>query len=177
MFALARFIDFVPALNTHTMQKDPLSNDPTPPECFQQWELELFQSFDNQTLNTANYYLWRANTKSSFLYALELYFENGETLLLSSGEDSEKIQVITPESLVATAQKLQSLHGEALIQRIVANIQPLWREVVGAALQGIRLSSQEETGLYRNDALLLDFGEKQILLELSEKEGLVLGEH
>jgi len=158
------------------MQKTPHPQDPTPPDCFRQAEVEAFQTFEAQILATVNYYLWRASSKTSFLYAVELYFENGETLLLSSGESSETIQIISAEDLVGTAKKLQSLHGEALIQRIVANVQPLWRDVVGAALLEIRLA-RHESGLYHNDALLLNFGEKQIMLELGEKDGLVLGEY
>jgi len=151
------------------------SSSQTPNDCFQQSEVEAFQAFEGQKLETVNYYLWRASPKSSFLYAIELYFENGETLLLSSGESSEAIGIISAEALVETARKLQVLHGEALIQRIVANVQPLWRDVVGANLQEIRLA-RHESGLYHNDALLLDFGEKQIMLELNEKDGLILRE-
>lgn len=150
-------------------------HDPTPADCFRQSELEAFQSFESQTLATVNYYLWRSSSKSAFLYALELYFENGETLLLSSGESSDAIRIISAESLVETARKLKELHGEALIQRIVANVQPLWKDVIGSTLAGIRLSRQEGNDLYSNDAMLLDFEEKQIMLELSEKEGLELG--
>jgi hypothetical protein len=150
-------------------------HDPTPPDCFRQAELEAFQLFENQILATVNYYLWRSNSKSAFLYALELYFDHGETLLLSSGESSDAIRILSAESLVETARKLKELHGEALIQRIVANVQPLWNDVIGSTLVGIRLSRQEENGLYSNDAMLLDFGEKQIMLELSEKDGLELG--
>lgn len=156
------------------MQETPPNTDPTPPDCFKQAEVEAFKTFENQRLVTVHYYLWRANAKSSFLYAIELYFENGDTLLLSSGEDSEAIRIITAENLVDTALRLQVMHGEAQIQRIVANIQPLWREVVGASLQEIRLA-RHDSGLYHNDAVLLDFGEMQIMLELGEKEGLVLG--
>jgi hypothetical protein len=158
------------------MQETSHTQDPTPPNCFKQAEVEAFQSFEGQRLETVNYYLWRASSKTSFLYSVELYFDNGETLLLSSGEDSEAIRIITPESLVKTAQNLQVLHSETVIQRIVANVQPLWRDVVGAVLQEIRLS-RHESGLYQNDALLLIFGEKQILLELAEKEGMVVGEY
>lgn len=147
-----------------------------PPDCFQQAEVEAFQGFEGQTLRTVNYYLWRISPQSAFLYALELYFDNTETLLLSSGDNSEGIQLISAETLVGTAQKLKALHGEALIQRIVADIQPLWRDVVGKSLQEILLA-RHESGLYRNDALLFDFGEQQILLELGEKNGLILGPH
>lgn len=156
------------------MQEHPANE--LPPDCFQQSEVEAFQTFEGQTLRTVNYYLWRVNPKSAFLYALELYFDNNETLLLSSGENSEGIQLVSAEMLVGTAQKLKTLHGEALIQRIVADIQPLWREVVGKSLQEIRLA-RHESGLYRNDALLFDFGEQQILLELGEKNGLILSEY
>ncbi|MFN0033924.1 MAG: hypothetical protein ACKVUS_02585 [Saprospiraceae bacterium] len=165
------------------MQENPRQHDPTPADCFQQAELELFQSFESQTLETITYYLWHLNAgygmrnaESAFLYALEMQFETGETLLLSSGESSEAIRAIAPESLLETARKLHELHDEALIQRMAANAQPLWQGAVGAALGGIQLS-RHESGLYRNDALLLDFGEKKILLQLSQKEGLELAEH
>ena len=150
--------------------------DPTPPDCFRQTEVEAFQVFEAQILKTVNYYLWRANSKSSFLYALELFFANGETLLLSSGESSEAIRIIGADRLVGTARQLKEMHGEALIQRIVADVQPLWRDVVGESLQEILLS-RNEAGLYANDSLLFDFGKKQILLELNEKDGMLLGEY
>ena len=168
---------FVPVKSGYlNMEGTPNAQDPTPADCFRQSEVEAFQICEGQRLETANYYLWRTSARLSFLYALELQFENGETLLLSSGEDTDSIRLITPESLVETALKLQALHSEALIQRIIANIQPLWRDVVGLTLEEIRLSRHEK-GLYHNDALLFAFGEKQILLELSEKDGLILGEY
>ena len=156
------------------MQETPLATAPTPPDCFRQQELETFQAFENQTLGTVHYYLWPANPEPAFLYALELYFENGETLLLSSGESTEAIRLISAESLVETARKLQEIHGQALLQRMVANVQPLWQGAIGQELAAIQLS-RHESGLYRNDALLLDFGAKQIFLQLSEKDGLELG--
>jgi hypothetical protein len=158
------------------MKENSPKQDPTPPDCFRQAEVEAFQLFEDQPLGTVHYYVWRQNSKSAFLYAIELYFENGDTLLLSSGEASDGIRIIAPESLVATAQKLKELHGEAMIQRIVANMQPLWRDVIGAKLLEIQLT-RHESGLYSNEAILLDFGSTQILLELSEKDGLELGEY
>ena len=61
-----------------------------------------------------------------------------------------------------------------LIQRISALAQPLWQGATGKILEAIRLSRNEQ-GLYQNDAVLFDFGSKQILLQLSELEGLELG--
>lgn len=165
---------FAPKILLAVMQENLPTNTPIPSDCFRQSEVEAFQTFEHQALESVNYFLWRRNAKSSFLYALELCFKSGEALLLSSGEDSDGIRIITAENLVTTATKLKELHGEALIQRIAANIQPLWREIIGAVLQEIRLT-RHESGLYHNDALLFDFGETQILLEWSGKEGLILG--
>ncbi len=127
-----------------------------------------------------NYYLWlnqpgEGSAPRRFLYTLELVFENAGALLLSSGEDSEAICLIGAEELVETARRLQQLHGKALIQRVPAGVQPLWRESVGKVLTSIRLS-RNDAGLFLNDALLLDFGERRILVRLGEREGLLAGE-
>ncbi|MCA0238000.1 MAG: hypothetical protein LCH81_16610 [Bacteroidetes bacterium] len=156
------------------------THDQTPLDSFRKEELEIFQSFENQTLVDINYYLWLNQAEQEeeaplrFLYALELIFESSEALILSSGEDTEAIRVIDAQSLVDTARQLQSLHGKVLIQRISALAQPLWQGATGKTLEAIRLSRNEQ-GLYQNDAVLFDFGNKQILLQLSEREGLELG--
>ena len=164
------------------MEKHTHTEDTTPPDCFRMEELEIFQSFENQVLVDINYYLWlnqaesEAETPLRFLYALELVFDSNETLLLSSGEDTEAIRLIDAASLVDTARQLQALHGKVLIQRVSAVAQPLWQGAAGKLLEGIHLS-RNEAGLYRNDAMLFDFGSKRILLQLSEREGLELGEY
>ena len=161
------------------MENQHIEGDPTPSDCFRLRELEILQSFDNQLLVDANYYLWLNHTEGDsaplrFLYTLELVFEGTRPLLLSSGEDSEAIRLIEAEDLVKTARQLQQLHGKVLIQRISAGAQPLWREAVGKTLESIRLS-RNEAGLFLNDALLLDFGERRILVRLHEREGLLVG--
>lgn len=160
------------------MENDFREYDPAPADCFQLEELKILQSFDNQLLVDANYYLWLNHTGGSnaplrFLYSLELVFESAGPLLLSSGEDSEAIRLIGVEDLLETARRLQHMHGKALIQRVSAGAQPMWRESVGKTLKGIRLS-RNEAGLFLNDALLLDFGERHILVRLHEREGLIV---
>lgn len=160
-----------------TMKKD----DPTPPECFRLEDLEIFQTFENQTLVDVNYYLWlhqpdEGTAPHRFLYTLELVFDTPGSLLLSSGDDSEAIRIITATDLLETSHRLQQLHGKPSIQRIAAGIQPLWREVVGKTLGDIRLS-RNEAGLFLNDALLLDFTDHRILVRLAEKDGLLVGEY
>lgn len=155
--------------------------DLTPPGFFKLDELDIFRSFEDQVLADVNYYLWlnRGTADSApfrFLYTLELVFEQPEALLLSSGEDSEAIRVISPETLIKTARALQTLHGQVSVQRINAGSFPLWQPVIGGSLEAIRLT-KDENGLYLNDALLLDFGLRKILVQLSQQEGLEVGEY
>lgn len=152
---------------------------PMPPDCFSLEEIQLLQSFEQQSLDNVQYYIWHNQAEAGtmphrFLYALELIFDSGEPLLLSSGDDSEAIRMLTAENLVETAGRLQRLHGKPVIQRFSAGVQPMWRDVTGKTLQHIRLS-RNEAGLYLNDAVLLDFGDHRMLVRLSEREGLLAG--
>lgn len=150
---------------------------PIPPHRFLLEEIQALQAFEKQVLERVNYYIWHNQTEAGtiphrFLYAVELLFDGGEPLLLSSGDDSEAIRLLTAEALTETARRLQQMHGKPVMQRAVAGIQPLWREVVGKMLEHIRLTRDEE-GLYLNDSILLDFGEHRVLVYLSEREGLL----
>lgn len=161
------------------MEESARHDDPTPPDCFLLEEIQALQSFEKHVLDGVNYYIWHNQPEAGtmphrFLYALELIFDSGESLLLSSGDDSEAIHLLTAEQVVETAQRLQRMHGKPVIQRIAVGIQPVWREVVGKTLQHIRLA-RNEAGLYLNDAALLDFGEHRVLVRLSEREGLLAG--
>ncbi|MBK6933471.1 MAG: hypothetical protein IPH12_22435 [Saprospirales bacterium] len=134
-----------------------------------------FQAYEAQVLLDVNYYLWLNNTDTDagpyrFLYAIELIFEQGGALLLSSGEDTAAIRVIPAETLIQTARDLQALHGQVCIQQVHAGPFPLWL-ALGHPLKGIRLSNNG-AGLYLNDALALDFGQWQIMVQLSKTEGL-----
>ena len=171
------------AYNAPSLPLPPMENlsqpdDYTSPDCFRLEELEVFQSIEGQLLADVNYYLWLNQADDGaipyrFLYALELVFDSNDSLLLSSGEDSEAIRVIAAETLLETARQLQQLHGKISIQRVSAGAQPLWLAAIGKMLEGIRLS-RNDAGLYLNDALLLDFGKRRIMVRLSEKEGLEL---
>jgi hypothetical protein len=150
----------------------------TPDGCFSLEALEVFQSFEGKILNTVNYYLWVNDTEKEaspyrFLYFLELIFEEHETLLLTSGEDSTALQISTASELVDTANALRELNNRISIQRILANPHVLWTEIIGSTLESINLSPNEEK-YYMNDSLMLDFGKKQIIVQLSKREGLEL---
>lgn len=163
-------------MEPHTYQ-----DDPTPPDCFRLEELEQLQSFENQILSDVNYYFWINQVEQEeapyrFLFFLELIFDNQSSLLLTSGEDTEAMQVSNAGELVRTAEALRVLHGKIIIQRVVAGDFPLWSGVQGKMLAHVRLSKNEQ-GLYANDALLLDFEEQKILVRLSAREGLEVGNY
>ena len=164
------------------MENHAQRNTPIPADCFGLEEVKLFQSLENEILAGINYYLWLNTGVSAdtspyrFLLALELLFESGQSLLLSSGEDSEAVQVLKAEKLLETAKRLQALHGQSVMQRLARNEQGFWPGMIGKPLQAIQLS-RHESGLYRNDALLLDFSSAGVVVELSEEgEGLEIRE-
>jgi hypothetical protein len=161
------------------MQQHDPAFDTSPPECFRFEELQAFQTFEACALVDVNYYLWLHNTDAAesshrFLYCLELVFERQGGLLLSSGEDSTAIRIISAETLIKTARDLQKLHNRVLIQRVSCATFPIWEPALGERLQAVRLS-HNQAGLYLNDALVLDFGAHRILVNLSQREGLELG--
>jgi len=145
-------------------------------------ELQALQSFEDHVLADVNYYLWlnRAGDSNEityrFLYFLELVFEGGSSLLLTSGEDSAAIRVSDAETLMHTARELQNLHGQISIQRVNAGAFPLWQPLIGKNLAAVNLP-RHENGLYANDALQLDFDGSFMILQLSRKEGLEIIEN
>lgn len=160
------------------MKNQEQPSEPLPPEIFTLSELETFRELEGHALADVNYYLWLntaagAESQFRFLYFLELLFEDAPALLLSSGEDSASIQVSSPEILLKTAETLRGLNGKISIQRVNAAPFPLWENTIGKPLEAIRLSKNED-GLYLNDALLLDFGFRQVLVCLAETEGLAV---
>lgn len=159
------------------MEKNTHSTGETPPDCFRLEELDAFQTVENQVLVDVNYYLWLNQAEADeapyrFLYYLELVFDEQPPLLLTSGDDSEAIRVSDAGALLKTADALRRLHGKVIIQRVNAGNLPLWQPLIGQTLNAVRLSRNEQL-LYRNDALLLDFGARQVLVQLSDREGLL----
>jgi hypothetical protein len=149
---------------------------PTPEDCFSLEALEVFQSFEGQTLETVNYYLWVNSIGDEgslyrFLYFLELIFEGNETLLLTSGEDSTSISISTAGELVETASSLRDINNRISIERVLANPYQIWTDVLGSKLESINLTPNEER-FYLNDGLMLDFGFKQVIIQLSQRDGL-----
>jgi hypothetical protein len=152
------------------------SHTHTPEGCFSLEALEVFQSFEGQILETINYYLWvnKVGDEASpyrFLYFLELIFGGNETLILTSGEDSMAIAISTAGELVENANKLREINNRISIERILANPYQIWTDVLGAKLESINLTPNEEK-YYLNDGLMLDFGFKQIIVQLSQSDGL-----
>lgn len=151
----------------------------TPPNCFSLEEVQAFQAFENQILQGVNYYVWlhydeQGAAHFRFLFAIQFVTGPEQALMVTSGQDSEAIQIMDNDELIDTARQLQQLHGRAMIQVIPASAQPLWADLIGQPLEAIRLS-KDESGLYLNDALQLDFGTANITIALQQEgEGLTL---
>ena len=64
--------------------------------------------------------------------------------------------------------------GQPAVRQLAAGASALWSAVAGQPLQGIRLSKDAESGLYLNDALLLEFEGKGIVVGINEKGGLAI---
>lgn len=152
--------------------------DPTPYGFFKLEELEVFRNLEGEQLADVNYYFWHnvATPEQRFLLYVEVLFASENALIFTSGEDSEEIKVTEATALIAHARTLMERNGgQPAVRQLPASASALWMEVSGAPLQSIQLSKDPESNLYMNDALLLDFGEKRILVALNEHGGLSVG--
>ncbi|MEZ4927872.1 MAG: hypothetical protein R3A50_16435 [Saprospiraceae bacterium] len=161
------------------MQEQQSDQYPIPSNQFRLEELQTFLGFEHNTLSGVNYYLWvrgAAENSQHFLFALELQFETGGRLLLSSGEGSEAISVISDDALIEIAKRLEQMHGHPVIQSMPRSNQGLWANITGTSLEEVQLS-RGENNLFRNDALMLRFEEAHILVRLVEAgDGLEIRE-
>ena len=161
------------------MQEQQSDQYPTPSNHFRLEELQTFLGFEHKTLSGVNYYLWvqdKTENASHFLFAMELQFDTGGRLLLSSGEDSAGISIITDDVLIETAKRLEQMHGHPVIQSMPRSNQGLWANITGTSLEEVQLS-RGENDLFRNDALMLRFEEAHILVRLVEAgDGLEIRE-
>jgi hypothetical protein len=150
---------------------------PLPADCFRLEEMQTLRSFDGQVLQEVVYYTWTHATQSGamqyqFLLCVEMAFESGERLLLSSGENSVSIQVIEAKQLVELARRLQEVHGQPVIHRFSADANSLWHKVLRHPLQSVQLSRHPGSDCYANDVVLFRFAQFPILVGLGIKEGL-----
>lgn len=148
-----------------------------PPDCFSQEEIEQFQLVENQRLEAVSHYFWlKTEVESeppSHLFFIELVFENHGSLLLTSGEDSMQISLASPAELIEIASNLQRLNGRVSVSKMEAGGQRPWAEFISQSLVAVRLS-RADSGFYRNDAAMLEFGEKSVVICLAEGDGLAV---
>lgn len=150
--------------------------DPTPSGSFRLEEIEAFRSLEGEQLADVTYYFW-FNTEAPnqrFIYYIEVLFNSDSALLLSSGEDSNAIQVTDAMSLIQQARVLMERNsGKPAIQQLNASSSAIWKPLMGQTLSGVRLT-KNEAGLYDNDALLLDFEQGGIVVALHDGGGLAI---
>lgn len=157
------------------MQEHPQPEEALPEGCFTLDEVQHLRHIQGQVLTGVNYYLWKTTDGRNlgFLYFLELIFAENEPLYLTSGEDSAGIQVSDADTLVHTARQLQDMHGQACIHRMSAASSTIWADFINRPLQAIHLL-RHDSGLYANEALQLDLGNRQVVVALDEQDGLAI---
>lgn len=160
------------------METPDLPHQSIPAGHFSLEEIQQFQSHEGQELAGIDYYLWLdtgagdAAPAYQFLFALELRFAAGASLILTTDEDHGDLRITDSAALIKTASALFQLHGRPVIQRLSRDQHSLWQALIGRELAAIRLTRTEE-GLYQNDALLLDFGTTGIIIA-RDAQGIVL---
>jgi hypothetical protein len=129
-------------------------------------ELKQFKAVEGLRLNRVIYHYWQNKAKASetfeFLDKLELEFTEGGKLILTTSEETEGAMALVMD-FDAEKQHFLLLHefGGKLGMRsadLTSNI--LWEAAAGKVLRSCQLV--HESGSYRNDTLLLDFGDEQL---------------
>ncbi len=150
------------------MQKEPQG-------FFQLEEIETFRQLEGDQLAEVNYYFWHHADKPEerFLLYLELLFQSENALILTAGEESEEIAVRDAQALINHARSLmERAEGQPAVRQLSATASALWQPALTVPLEGIRLSKDDESSLYHNDALQLDFGAHKVVVALNSRGGL-----
>lgn len=132
------------------------------------------QAFEGEYLDDILYYTYKnaaaAGTESpEWLFAI-LFVAGDSALLVSTDEYSEALRVLNAAEL----QEVVAVLGQsASIRRIAALQQGLWAAIPDRKLLSVQLS-RHVNGLYRNDAVLLEFSTCKVMLCLNDGEGMRL---
>lgn len=117
--------------------------------------------FEQLLLESVYYMIWERHTEEAIsrLVGVEMNFSPDKNLHLTSGPDDESILISTAEKYVENALKWRVENDDTSISILDASDSPVWDDVVGHELEGIRLAKTNQ-GLYENSSLLFDFGEE-----------------
>jgi len=138
-------------------------------------ELKDLQACEGKVLKKVVYHQWVNKIKPEesfeFLDKLELVFHEGR-LVLSGTEDNDAIRTLPDFDIEDSRLRLLHEFGGRIdmrSQEMTHN--PLWMMAAGQTLESIELV--KEGDLYRNDCLMLNFGEEKLEVRLNV-EGLLV---
>ncbi|GAB4143142.1 MAG: hypothetical protein Fur0041_18260 [Bacteroidia bacterium] len=130
-------------------------------------ELKALKNTEHKKLTTVFYHNWlnKANPHEAFEFTdkIELRFEDGSRLVVGTSDETEQAIALDPD-FDAEKRKLMLLHefnGKIDQRSVDMTGNPLWSFAAGQTLLQIALVKEEEN-LYRNDAMLLDFGDEKL---------------
>jgi hypothetical protein len=139
-------------------------------------ELQALQELEGQLLKQVVYHNWvnkiNPAEQFEFLDKLELVFHNGR-IVFAANEDNSGIGIVPDfDGEAARLRLLHEFNGKIDLRSDDMTFNPLWVLTAGKTMYSIELVKDRE-GLYRNDCLLLNFGEEKLEVRLN-MEGLLV---
>lgn len=142
---------------------------------FSNEEIVTLNALENKHLSSVKYHYWVNNAKANNPYEtldyIEFYFQDG-SLLFFSGKTKEGISIEKP-NIEQERNELKQKFGNQinLVSLDVSNDQ-IWQPALSLALEFVALRKGQEH-YYLNDAVLLNFGDYEIIIYHDQESLLV----
>jgi hypothetical protein len=142
-------------------------------------DLLALKAMEKKKLSKVIYHYWQNKTRPEelfeFLDKLELHFGNGESIILTTNEEVEPgIQVardFDPEK--SRLMLLHEFDGKIDMRSEDLTDNPLWEPAVGKTILMVGVVDDGDE-CFRNDAILLNFGDGEMLEIHPGIEGLIV---
>jgi hypothetical protein len=103
---------------------------------------------------------------------LSLKFNDGTDLTIGLNLEASGLDVIKFDRQEAESQFPPEFAGKIKMVEVDASTTSMWKDVIGLQLVHVKLSKEGDN--YKNDALVLDFGEEKREITLGSLDGLVI---
>jgi len=140
-------------------------------------DLRDLKAIEKRKLSRVYYHYWQNKTNPGepfeFLDKLELKFSDGSCIVLSATEDDTP-GIVVMRDYDAEKNRLMLLHqfgGRIDLRTEELTDNPLWSLLVGKLLETVGVVDDGDN-CYRNDAVLLDFGDEKMEIHPA-LEGLI----
>lgn len=140
-------------------------------------ELARLNSLEGKKISEVNYYVWvnRINMNSPYVFIdkLELVTDENEKLVLTGGEESDGLYLLSEYDPAEEILRLEhQFAGQITVKKHKASQDRFWKDVMNLEIQSVQLSKEGDR--YLADAIVLDFGQERRLIGLSPEEGIII---